>query len=76
PQHQQPLPEPARQVGVLSSSTGAALPAVLRVLHRRDPSRPVVIYPTVVQGVEAPAAIVRALAIANLRNECDVLIVG
>ncbi|HBW41347.1 MAG TPA: exodeoxyribonuclease VII large subunit, partial [Leclercia adecarboxylata] len=34
------------------------------------------IYPTVVQGVDAPAAIVRAIEIANLRNECDVLIVG
>jgi len=76
PQHKQPLPEPARQVGVITSSTGAALHDVLRVLHRRDPSLPVVIYPTVVQGVDAPAAIVRAIEIANLRNECDVLIVG
>jgi len=76
PQHKQPLPEPARQVGVITSSTGAALHDVLRVLHRRDPSLPVIIYPTVVQGVDAPAAIVRAIEIANLRNECDVLIVG
>lgn len=76
PQHKQPLPEPARQVGVITSATGAALHDVLRVLHRRDPSLPVVIYPTVVQGVDAPAAIVRAIEVANLRNECDVLIVG
>ena len=53
PQHKQPLPEPARQVGVITSSTGAALHDVLRVLHRRDPSLPVIIYPTVVQGVDA-----------------------
>lgn len=72
----QPLPEPARQVGVITSATGAALHDVLRVLHRRDPSLPVVIYPTVVQGVDAPAAIVRAIGLANLRDECDVLIVG
>lgn len=75
-QHKQPLPEPARQVGVITSATGAALHDVLRVLHRRDPSLPVIIYPTAVQGNDAPAAIVRAIELANLRNECDVLIVG
>ncbi|WP_349844277.1 exodeoxyribonuclease VII large subunit [Pantoea dispersa] len=75
-QFKQPLPEPARQVGVITSATGAALHDVLRVLHRRDPSLPVVIYPTAVQGVDAPAAIVRAIELANQRDECDVLIVG
>ncbi|MFQ1681821.1 exodeoxyribonuclease VII large subunit [Pantoea dispersa] len=75
-QFKQPLPEPARQVGVITSATGAALHDVLRVLHRRDPSLPVVIYPTAVQGVDAPATIVRAIELANQRDECDVLIVG
>ncbi|BAN97424.1 exodeoxyribonuclease VII large subunit [Plautia stali symbiont] len=75
-QFKQPLPEPARQVAVITSATGAALHDVLRVLHRRDPSLPVVIYPTAVQGVDAPAAIVRAIELANQRDECDVLIVG
>jgi len=74
--HKQPLPDPARQVGVITSASGAALHDVLRILHRRDPSLPVVIYPTQVQGVEAPASIVRAIELANERAECDVLIVG
>lgn len=75
-QHKQPLPTPAKQVGVITSATGAALHDVLRVLHRRDPSLPVIIYPTPVQGADAPAAIVRAIELANQRGECDVLIVG
>ncbi|MGK3125747.1 exodeoxyribonuclease VII large subunit [Candidatus Pantoea formicae] len=75
-QFKQPLPDPARQVGVITSATGAALHDVLRVLHRRDPSLPVIIYPTPVQGLDAPAAIVRAIELANQRDECDVLIVG
>lgn len=75
-QFKQSLPDPARQVGVITSATGAALHDVLRVLHRRDPSLPVIIYPTPVQGVDAPAAIVRAIELANQRDECDVLIVG
>lgn len=75
-QHKQPLPAPARQVGVITSRTGAALHDVLHVLQRRDPSLPVIIYPTAVQGADAPLQIVRAIELANLRNECDVLIVG
>ncbi len=74
--HKRPLPDPAKQLGVITSATGAALHDVLRVLHRRDPSLPVIIYPTPVQGNEAPAAIVRAIELANLRAECDVLILG
>jgi exodeoxyribonuclease VII large subunit len=75
-QHKQALPTPAHRVGVITSKTGAALHDILHVLKRRDPSLPVVIYPTAVQGADAPAQIVRAIELANLREECDVLIVG
>jgi len=76
PSYKQPLPSPARQLGLITSKTGAALHDVLQVLQRRDPSLPVIIYPTAVQGVDAPLQIVRAIEMANLRHECDVLIVG
>ncbi|WJY16193.1 exodeoxyribonuclease VII large subunit [Pectobacteriaceae bacterium CE90] len=75
-QYKQRLPKPARQVGVITSASGAALHDILQVLQRRDPSLPVVIYPTAVQGNEAPLQIVRAIELANQRQECDVLIVG
>ncbi|WP_294899908.1 exodeoxyribonuclease VII large subunit [Tatumella sp. UBA2305] len=75
-EHKQPLPSPARQVGVITSASGAALHDILQVLRRRDPSLPVVIYPTAVQGNDAVPAIVRAIELANQRQECDVLIVG
>ncbi|MDP9569262.1 exodeoxyribonuclease VII large subunit [Kosakonia radicincitans] len=75
-QLKQPLPSPAHCVGVITSKTGAALHDILHVLKRRDPSLPVVIYPTAVQGEDAPEQIVRAIALANARQECDVLIVG
>ena len=71
-----PLPTPATRVGVITSPSGAALHDILHVLHRRDPALPVVIYPTAVQGRDATAAIVKAIALANRRQECDVLIVG
>ena len=75
-QFKQPLPTPAQCIGVITSKTGAALHDILHVLKRRDPSLPVVIYPTAVQGDDAPGQIVRAIELANARQECDVLIVG
>lgn len=74
--HKQPLPSSARQIGVITSKTGAALHDILQVLKRRDPSLPVVIYPAAVQGADAPTQIIRAIELANARKECDVLIVG
>ncbi|SFQ94695.1 Exodeoxyribonuclease VII large subunit [Enterobacter sp. kpr-6] len=70
------LPSPAHTVGVITSKTGAALHDILHILNRRDPSLPVVVYPTAVQGDDAPGQIVRAIELANRRQECDVLIVG
>ncbi|HBH7065473.1 TPA: exodeoxyribonuclease VII large subunit [Enterobacter cloacae] len=75
-QFKKPLPLPAHCVGVITSKTGAALHDILHVLKRRDPSLPVIIYPTAVQGDDAPGQIVRAIELANARQECDVLIVG
>jgi len=72
----QPLPEHPKRVGVITSKTGAALFDILDVLKRRDPSLPVVVYPTLVQGEEAAIQIAQAIGRANERNECDVLIVG
>lgn len=54
---------------MITSKTGAALHDILHVLKRRDPSLPVIIYPTAVQGDDAPGQIVRAIELANQRNE-------
>nr|WP_246201078.1 exodeoxyribonuclease VII large subunit [Vibrio ziniensis] len=70
------LPEHPRCVGVITSKTGAALHDILQVLRRRDPSLPIIIYPTLVQGEDASIQIAQAIGCANSRAECDVLIVG
>ncbi|USD41730.1 exodeoxyribonuclease VII large subunit [Vibrio sp. SCSIO 43135] len=74
--NKRPLPEHPTRVGVITSKTGAALFDILDVLKRRDPSLPVVVYPTTVQGDDAAIQIAQAIGCANSRNECDVLIVG
>lgn len=74
--HKKPLPSPAKRLGVITSASGAALHDILNILKRRDPSLPIIIYPTAVQGAEAPLQIIRAIELANDRQECDVLIIG
>jgi exodeoxyribonuclease VII large subunit len=69
-----PLPRFPRRVGIVSSTAAAALRDVLTTLHRRNPRVPVVIYPAQVQGPGAGAQLAAAIAIANRRAECDVLI--
>ncbi len=74
PAHKRALPSLPRRIGVLTSTSGAAIHDVLTVLARRFPAIPVVIYPIPVQGAEAPAAIVEMLRLADRRGECDVLL--
>ena len=69
-----PLPAFPKQIGIVTSSSGAALRDVLSTLRHRMPSIPVVIYPTQVQGDGAATKIVEAIQSAANRNECDVLI--
>lgn len=69
-----PIPSFPRCIGVITSPTGAAIRDVLSVLRRRFPAIPVIIYPVVVQGIEAPARIAMMLTLASTRRECDVLL--
>jgi exodeoxyribonuclease VII large subunit len=70
------IPEHIQTVGIVTSSTGAAIKDILTVLKRRNPHIEVIIYPTLVQGEYAAQGVTQAINIANQRNECDVLIVG
>lgn len=75
-EHKKPLPKFPKQIGVITSPTGAVIRDILSVLHRRFPSIPVILYPTAVQGEAAAEQIVQALKLANQRQECDVLIIA
>lgn len=71
-----PLPTISKQLGVITSASGAAIRDILTVLKRRFPAIPVLIYPVSVQGIDAKHEIVNALDTADDRNECDVLILA
>jgi exodeoxyribonuclease VII large subunit len=70
-----PLPTHPASIGLVTSLAGAALHDVATTLARRSPHVRLVLYPSLVQGAEAPAALRAALAAAATRNEVDVLLV-
>ncbi len=70
-----PLPAFVRTVGVVTSTAGAALHDVVATLRRRAPHVAVIVYPSLVQGADAPAALVAALAQVERRDEVDVVMV-
>lgn len=74
--HKKAIPEHIQTVGIVTSPTGAAVKDILSVLKRRNPNINAIIYPALVQGEYASNDICHAIAIANSRQECDVLIVG
>ncbi|MDX2350618.1 MAG: exodeoxyribonuclease VII large subunit, partial [Porticoccus sp.] len=74
--NKQPLPSLPRQIGVITSPTGAAIRDILSVLKRRFPAIPVTVYPSIVQGANAAAQLADTIALANEDARCDVLIVG
>jgi len=75
PERKRELPAFPRAIGVVTSPVGAAVRDVLTTLARRAPMIPVVVYPAQVQGEGAGAQVARAIAKANARAECDVLII-
>lgn len=74
--HKKPLPSIPKQIGVITSPSGAAIRDILTVLKRRLPGIPVLIYPALVQGQEAVSEIVRMIELVDQRRECDVLILA
>ncbi len=75
PSRKRPLPAFPQTVGVVTSTGAAALHDVLTAINRRAPQVRVIVYPSLVQGAEAPAQLVAAIELAGRRAEVDVLIV-
>jgi exodeoxyribonuclease VII large subunit len=69
------LPPYPRAIGVVTSLGAAALHDVATTLARRAPHVQVIVYPSKVQGAQAPAELAAAIALAGSRREVDLLIV-
>ena len=55
PARKRPLPAHPKRIGVVTSPSGAAVHDIIRVAKKRCPSTEILIFPSLVQGAEAPA---------------------
>ena len=76
PEHKKPIPQYPQTIGVVTSSAGAAVHDILRILRKRYPLCAVRLLPVRVQGAEAPEEIAEAIRYANRFRLADLLIVG
>ena len=73
-ENKRPIPTHPRAIGIVTSPQAAALKDVLSTLARRAPHIPIVIYPTLVQGPDAPNGIICALKAAEKEHAVDVIL--
>lgn len=76
PARKKPIPYMPKRIAVITSSAGAAVRDIIRVLGKRWPLSEVALLPVRVQGVEAPAEIVGAIQYANRWKVGDLIITG
>ncbi|MBT8530874.1 exodeoxyribonuclease VII large subunit [Polynucleobacter paneuropaeus] len=74
PERKREIPSHPRAIGIITSPQAAALKDVLSTLQRRSPHIPIVIYPTLVQGPDAPTGIISAIQNANQEAAVDVIL--
>lgn len=74
--HKKPIPQYPRTIGIITSSAGAAIHDMLRILAKRYPLAKVRLFPVRVQGIEAPGEISDAIRYVNQHKLADLLIVG
>ena len=75
-QRKKKLPKIPRCIGIITSPTGAAVRDMINVTGRRWPAAKILLYPSLVQGADAPAELCQGLRCLNALDECDVIIIG
>ena len=76
PEHKKSLPAYPEKIAIITSSAGAAVHDMIRILRRRYPIAKVILLPVRLQGVEAPPEIVGAIRYANRWRVADLIITG
>ncbi|SHE30195.1 Exodeoxyribonuclease VII large subunit [Tissierella praeacuta DSM 18095] len=74
--NKKPIPFMPKKIGVVTSSTGAAIRDIITVIRRRFPPCCIFIYPSLVQGLQAPKEICEGLIYLDSRNDIDLIITG
>lgn len=74
--HKQPLPQFVKKIGVVTSPSGAVIRDIITTVSRRFPGVEILLFPTKVQGEGAGQEVAANIALANEREDLDLLIVG
>lgn len=74
--HKKSIPERVERIGIVTSSKGAVIHDIQKVVNKRNPFVELIIYPVTVQGETAPLEIKRGIESLNRYGDVDVLIVG
>ena len=75
-QYKKPLPAKVNTIGVISSSNGAVIRDIIKVLNKRYPFAEILLFDSVVQGEGSAEKLTQAIKAADLSNRCDVLILA
>ena len=75
-ERKKPLPKYPHRIAIITSSAGAALRDMLRILRKRYPLCEVKLLAVRVQGEEAPGEIAAAIRYANQYRVADLIITG
>ena len=75
-ERKRPLPRFPQRIGVITAPTGAAIRDILNITGRRYPQAEIRIYPSLVQGADAPESLRMGVEYLNAEGSCDVLIIG
>lgn len=76
PERKKEIPAFPRRIGVVTSPTGAAIRDIIKVATRRNPKVNIIVYPALVQGINASEDIVKGITALNKIEEVDIIIIG
>ena len=76
PARKRPLPKIPTRVGIITSATGAAIRDMINVCGRRFPYAKLILFPSLVQGPDAPPQLIAGLRYFNETMAADVIIIG
>lgn len=75
-EHKKQIPKYPTAIGVITSSTGAAIRDIIKVATKRYPFVKIVLFPALVQGSDAPCELIKGMEFFNIMNSVDVIIIG
>lgn len=76
PQRKRPLPKIPTRIGIITSPTGAAIRDMINITGRRFPLAKLTLFPSLVQGPDAPAQLIAGVKYFNAAANVDVIIIG